>query len=200
MRNSTTNTNWYRCSSRAKRHGLSLIEVVVMASVSSMMLVMVTGWIHQTMKQSTRFRTEHREQLAVSRLSKHFRKHVWLSSAVDLSDPKSVSLTNLQGDQFTYKLEDQQIHFVHQNSSEATQAIERFVLPRLSNVTFEQTAGSRVALKLETSASAKPNGASEHTRRIHLIVEPTLARWLPATESTLEPATESDSDIEEASQ
>ena len=78
MKESATSMNRKRRPTREMRDGLSMIEVVVVASLTSMMLVMVTSWIHQTIKQSSRFRTEHREQLAVSRLDKHFRKHVWL--------------------------------------------------------------------------------------------------------------------------
>lgn len=159
------------------RQGLSLIEVMVMASVTSMMLVMVTSWIHQTIKQSARFRTERREQLAVSQLGQHFRNHVWLSNAAELADSKAVSLTTPSGDQFTYRYKDQQIHFISTDESGETQALDRFVLPITANVSFDQVSDSRVALRIETLDGA------ERRPRLYQVIEPTLARWLPETTS-----------------
>ena len=188
--NSGTSKHSKRRSIHTMRRGLSLIELIVMAGVTSMMLVMVTSWIHQTMKQSTRFRMEHREQMAISRLSKHFRKHVWLSNAADLSDPESVSLTNGLGDQFTYRFEDQQIQFVHQNASEANVAVDRFIVPTSSNVRFGTPDDSSVqlkleTLKLETSAGEGTKGSPGSKSKIYLSIEPTLARWLPGTTSSM---------------
>ena len=168
----------FRCAI-SNRHGSSLIEVVVMASVTSMMLVMVTTWIHQTMKQSSKFRTERREQQAVSQLSQHFREHVWLSSNADLPNRNSVSLTNPQGTQSTYRFEDQQIHFVQLDAAGTTQAIDRFVLPASSNVTFNLVNDSSLELKIETSIESKSSETTERDTRIYQIIKPTLARWLP---------------------
>ena len=184
MKNRAATKIWRLESLKQRRHGVSLIELVVMASVTSMMLVVTTSWIHQTMKQSTRFKREHREQLSVSQLSRHFRKHVWASSSAKISDPNSVTLTNPLGDLFTYRMEDQQIQFVHQNAAEDTQAMERFALPSLSNVTFEKTDRSVVVLKVETSLGEKTDKTAEHAKRIHQVVEATVARWLPANTSS----------------
>ncbi|MDA8563944.1 hypothetical protein N9L06_05775 [Mariniblastus sp.] len=161
------------------RHGSSLIEVIVMASVTSMMLVMVTAWIHQTMKQSARFRTERREQQAVSQLSQHFREHVWLSSNADLPNMNTVLLSNPQGAQFTYLFKDQQIYFAQLDASGITQALERFVLPVSSNVTFNLVNDSTLELKIETSIESKSSETAERDTRIYQIIKPTLARWLP---------------------
>ena len=184
MKNRATTKKWRLKSSKQMRHGISLIELVVMASVTSMMLVVTTTWIHQTMRQSTRFRREHREQLAVSQLSRHFRKHVWASSSAKILTPSSVTLTNPRGDLFTYRMEDQQIQFVHQNAAEDTQAMERFTLPSLSNVTFEETDRSVVVLKVETSLGVQTDKNSERAPRIHQVVKATVARWLPADTSS----------------
>jgi type II secretory pathway component PulJ len=179
--NTAITTANYRVAN-AGRQGLSMIEVIVMASVTSMMLVMVTSWIHQTMKQSARFRTERREHLAVSQLGQHFRKHVWRSNAAELAGLKVVSLTTPTGDRFTYRHQDQQIHFVHKDVSGELQALDRFALPITSNVIFEQASESRVALTISTLDAAE---TSDRNPRIYQVIKPTLGRWLPETTSLL---------------
>ena len=81
-------------------------------------------------------------------------------------------------------MEDQQIQFVHQNAAEDTQAMERFTLPSLSNVTFEETDRSVVVLKVETSLGVQTDKNSERAPRIHQVVKATVARWLPADTSS----------------
>lgn len=182
----TTTKKLKRAPLRRKRQGLSLIEVVVMASVTSAMLVMATGWIHQTMKQSSRFRIEHREQLAFAKLSQHFRKHVWQSETADTSDPNSISLTNQQGHSFKYSLKDQQLDFVHRNASGALQSMERFVLPAFSKATFGQNDDSAIMMKIESSIGVQTATAESRkpASRTSLVVESTLARWLQVSKST----------------
>jgi len=183
MKPSSTIKNRGRLAVRRQRQGLSLIETVVMASVTSAMLVMATGWIHQTMKQSSRFRTEHREQLAVAKLSQHFRKHVWLSKTADTSEANSISLTNPDDEQFTYSLSDQHLDFAHRNASGKLQAIERFALPASSQTTFSKTGESMVMIKIEnpTGVVSAANKTNTVAPRTSLVIKSTLARWLPAS-------------------
>lgn len=59
--------------SRHRRSGSSLIEVIVLLSVSSTLLLIAVGWIHQSMRLATVLRDHERHHQSLMRLSRQFR-------------------------------------------------------------------------------------------------------------------------------
>ena len=176
--------------SRSQRSGMSLVETVIMMGISSTMLIVATGWIHQTMKQSMRFRVEHRKQLALTQLSQHFRKQVWSSSDAKVSETNSVSLTDSQGNRSDYSVSDRGIEFVQRDSSGEVASMEPFVLPPETRVNFDTSEQSEVILKVEelVPEAADAKGSRTPEWRTTLMIKPTTSRWLKrSSSSTSEP-------------
>lgn len=171
---------------RSRFRGMSLIEIVVMLSISSAMLVMTTGWIHQTMKQSGRFRLEHQKQLALTQLSQHFRKQVWSSSVAEVAEPNSVSLTDSRGHRSDYTFSGHGIEFVQRDFSGEVVSMEPFDLPPETKVNFALGNHSDVILKVEEPVYAAVEASESRNPewRTTLIIKPTVARWLAQSSSS----------------
>lgn len=58
---------------RSPRAGSSLIEIIVLLSVSSTLLLIAVGWIHQSMRLATVLRDHERHHQSLMRLSRQFR-------------------------------------------------------------------------------------------------------------------------------
>ncbi len=169
-----------------QRNGLSLIEIIVVAGIYSTMLVMATAWIHQTMKQSKRFRLEHREKLVLTQLGQHFREHVWTSTKANSTSPNSISMSDSRGMTLAYTFSDDRIEFTQKAESGELKSMEPFVLPAESDVTFELTDDDRVVIKIKTLTGAQ-TGTTEYSNRVYrtnLVAKPTLGRWLKFPDST----------------
>ncbi|MFG0253692.1 MAG: type II secretion system protein J [Rhodopirellula sp. JB053] len=64
------------------RRGSSLIEIMVVLSVSSTLLVLAVGWIHQSIRLASILRSHERHHQSVLRLARQFRDDAHLAARV----------------------------------------------------------------------------------------------------------------------
>ncbi|MBB3204257.1 type II secretory pathway pseudopilin PulG [Rhodopirellula rubra] len=85
-----THFHWHRrAHSRWQtepRRGSSLIEIMVVLSVSSTLLVLAVGWIHQSFRLATAMRNHERNHQSLLRLSRQFREDAHLATSVSPVD------------------------------------------------------------------------------------------------------------------
>ncbi len=163
-----------------------MIEAVVVASMSSAMLLLATGWIHQTMKQSTRFRSEHRRQQVLTQLSEDFRLSVWTSIDAQVINPDTVSLENSNGEQIVYKFNQRQLENSHYNSVGEITSIDTYRLPNAASVSFKLIEDSQVELRVtEAIDSHHMSKDNENKQRKNVLnISPTLGRWTPKADTS----------------
>ncbi|WP_144058783.1 type II secretion system protein J [Rhodopirellula sp. SWK7] len=68
------------------RRGSSLVEIMVVLSVSSTLLVLAVGWIHQSFRLATVMRNHERNHQSLLRLSRQFRDDAHLATSVSPND------------------------------------------------------------------------------------------------------------------
>ena len=73
-----------------RRAGLSIFEAITLLSLTSFLLVLSVGWIHQSFKLSGAMRVKQRDHLQWTRLARAFRHDGWTASEAVVSAPQKV--------------------------------------------------------------------------------------------------------------
>lgn len=91
------------------RKAHTLVELCVTLSLSSALLILVAGLLHQsfTLASTARSRADHHRQL--ERLAADFRRDVHLADDFSIADPQHLELTTPQGSSIRYEADGGQV-------------------------------------------------------------------------------------------
>lgn len=163
------------------RQGSTLIELVVMMSVTSTLLVIATGGLHKMMDQVSRFRNEQRSQSALRRLSDHFRENVWTASSAEVHQSDEVILTMQDRSLARYAFDQNEVRFTLRSEQNALLQSERFLVGSQLIVAWELHGKTQVKMdamrQLEPSVSNLDSPPQDQRMVSQVISE--LSRWSP---------------------
>ena len=159
-----------------KRKGISLIETTIAVSVSSILLLLTIGILHQTLRLSTKAKNRTDFQQSNVRLASQFREDVHRAISADLGQNGSLVLTYKDLESVTYRLEKGFHSFlVRETKASSNERIRQDTFRLIDNCRCEftiQDDPNRVTLEIYFS----PPEESE-TQRIELRVSATTNRW-----------------------
>jgi len=84
------------CSSKGllqrplRRAGVSILESIAILSLTSLLLTLSVGWIHQSLKLSSNLRVRERDHVQWTRLARRFRHDAWTASDAVVSSPQEI--------------------------------------------------------------------------------------------------------------
>ena len=82
-----------------KRTGYSLLELLVVISMTGTLMVLATGWIHQTMKFSTKLKNLQGHHQNLTRLARELRDDVRQSDAISLEGETQLLIKSAEGNE-----------------------------------------------------------------------------------------------------
>ena len=86
------------------RQGSSIVELMVVLSVSSTLMMVSTSWIHQSLRLGSTSRIQQEHHHSLMRLARQFRDDVYLASTVALVDDKDIRVTLDDGRTVQYSI------------------------------------------------------------------------------------------------
>lgn len=164
------------------RRGYSLIELMVSISVTGVLLVVTAGWIHQTMKCSSRIKQRQRHHQNMTRLSGNFRDHVHECETIAMDGVDRLALTWEDGTRATYTITNNTLQFEKNEppttSDEPRTKREKYVLSPNSTVewdTSEMPGWISLIVSRRREVSASNN--LDHSMPVDLHVRVAPNRW-----------------------
>lgn len=86
------------------RCGITLFEMMITLSVTGMLMVVTTGWMHQTMKFASTIRHRQRHHQSLTRLAWELRGHVRESQSLTMLGDDALMLNQPNGVRMTYTI------------------------------------------------------------------------------------------------
>jgi prepilin-type N-terminal cleavage/methylation domain-containing protein len=86
------------------RRGYTLIELVVVISMTSVLLVVVVGWLHQSLKFGSSMRERQRNHRSLTELAWQLRDDVRQSESIAVEDNNRLVIKSLGGNTTSYTL------------------------------------------------------------------------------------------------
>ncbi len=100
-----------------RKSGFTLIEMLVVMSISSVMLSLVTIWIGQTMRFSTQLRNLERQQTQLARLARSLRDDVRMSKSMKIEGGQRLVLESGPQQQIVYTISGTEVQIEKQTGS-----------------------------------------------------------------------------------
>ena len=163
-----------------RRHGSTLVELVLSMSAGSAVMLLAISLVHQTMTltETSRHRSDNNRTLDT--LAQRFRRDVHLAAELNVISNDTITIKNSDGSQVTYQARNQTV--VREKKHESFEnENERFVLADASSANFQWMPNpERASLIVRTDS-----GLHGVPPRVDLQVETLVGRW-----QTLERRTE----------
>ncbi len=86
------------------RTGFTLIEMVFVVSITGILMMMVVGWIHETMRFSARMTSHQQQHRQLTRLAWNFRTDVRMSQSMSLKVGQRLVLLQTEDRKITYTI------------------------------------------------------------------------------------------------
>lgn len=94
---------------RRQRSGISLFELMVVISISTVLLGMTATWIHQTMKFSARIKKRQNDDHQLFQLASRFREHAYSADSAKIENAGELTLSSGKT-RWVYQIVDSQIN------------------------------------------------------------------------------------------
>lgn len=91
-------------NSTSRRSGYTLIELMVVMSVSSTLLMVAVGWIHQSMTLASAMRDRQHHHQSLMRLSRQLRDDVHRGNSVAMVGDEQLVITFADGPKLSYTI------------------------------------------------------------------------------------------------
>ncbi|MEZ6088592.1 MAG: hypothetical protein R3C05_11305 [Pirellulaceae bacterium] len=112
---------------RADRSGVSMLEIIVVVSVTATLMTLCVSWIHQSMKFASKMRDRQHAHQSLLRLSRELRDDVNLGKTLSMKDGQSLQIANSDSETIVYTIEGSVVLKTVFREREATKS-ERFEL------------------------------------------------------------------------
>lgn len=124
---------------RTRRAGSSLIETLVVIAVSSSLLVLAVGWIHQSFRLATTIRNHDRHHQSVMRLSRQFRDDAHFADSASCDD-SSTRFVIHNDEIVVYRIQENVVRRLRQTKTgETTLSQDSFALHTHASVVFDDS-------------------------------------------------------------
>lgn len=123
---------------KRRRGGYTLIELVLIISVSTVILGINVGWIHQTMKFAAATKQRQQHHQALTRLAWELRHDVQASQSISMNGASQLVLSSAGGLQTTYTVSGSEL-LVEKQKTQSTVKRERFALDQDSISVWDST-------------------------------------------------------------
>ncbi len=125
------------------RRGLSMIEMLVSISVTGVLLVIIAGWVHETLNCASLIKQRQRHHQNLTRLSGSLRDHVHECKSMAMDGAERLVLSRGDGTQATYTIAGNILHFEKRasqaNGDPSVLMRDKFVLSPNSIVSWEMS-------------------------------------------------------------
>ncbi|TWT75408.1 hypothetical protein [Allorhodopirellula solitaria] len=166
--------------------GSSLIETVVILSVSSTLLVIAVGWIHQSIQLASVLRGHERHHQSLMRLSRQFRDDAHAAQSI-AGDGAQVDFA-IDGIRVRYQIEDHVVRRSQSSSSdESVRSEETYALRDQAAVEWQLDQSRRWVSLVVYRHRANESGIADHqgadegsSSPQDLAIRAEVGRWLAA--------------------
>ena len=155
-----------------RRHGSTLVELVLSMSAGSAVMLLAISLLHQTMTLAEKSRHRSDNNRTLDQLAQHFRRDVHTAAEIDDVAKDTLTIKYPDGSQVTYKAQNEIVVRERKHASLGNEN-ERFVLDDASSANFQSMRNpERVFLIVSTDT-----GLHGIPPRVDLHVEAIVGRW-----------------------
>lgn len=155
-----------------RRHGSTLVELVLSMSAGSAVMLLAISLVHQTMTLTEKSRHRSENNRTLDQLAQHFRRDVHTAAAINVDANDTLTIRYSDGVQVTYTAQNQAVVRQRKHASLENEN-ERFVFADASSANFQWMPDpDRVSLIV-----SRDTGLHGVPPQVDLHVETLVGRW-----------------------